>query len=149
MTSLQLLTLSLAGLVVANWNVSVAGTPCACAKLGSSYPDKLLFPSSANYTVEATSYWDIRDDLHPSCIFLPTTTIEVANAVKILTHCDAHFAVRGGGHMNVRSLSLPSKSFTDMDSFPEPTISTTASSSPCPEWTNSPSTMRPSTSDQA
>ncbi|EAW17185.1 FAD-binding oxidoreductase [Aspergillus fischeri NRRL 181] len=100
MSSVRFLTLSLATLVAANWNTSVTGTPCACAQLESFYPDKLLFPSSAKYTVEATSYWDIRSDLHPSCIFLPTTAEEVANAVKILTHCDAHFAVRGGGHMN-------------------------------------------------
>jgi hypothetical protein len=106
MSSLRFLTLSLATLVAAKWNISVTGTSCACAQLESCYPDKLVLPSSANYTVEATSYWDIRSDLHPSCIFLPTTADEVANAVKILTHCDAHFAVRGGGHMNVRFLSL-------------------------------------------
>ncbi|KAF4237421.1 hypothetical protein CNMCM8980_005501 [Aspergillus fumigatiaffinis] len=100
MSSLRFLTLSLATLVAAKWNISVTGTSCACAQLESCYPEKLVLPSSANYTIEATSYWDVRSDLHPSCIFLPTTADEVANAVKILTHCDAHFAVRGGGHMN-------------------------------------------------
>ncbi|KAH1531548.1 hypothetical protein KXV92_004405 [Aspergillus fumigatus] len=97
----RFLTVSLATVVAANRNISVTGTPCACTQLESFYPDKLLLPSAARYTVEATSYWDIRSDLHPSCIFLPTSAEEVANAVKILTHCDAHFAVRGGGHMNV------------------------------------------------
>jgi hypothetical protein len=74
---------------------------CACKKLSTLYPDLVIFPDSANYTEQATYYWDIRADLSPACIFLPTTADEVATSVKQLVECDAQFAVRGGGHMNV------------------------------------------------
>lgn len=83
---------------------------CACSKLSSLYTDKLIYPNSTNYTTEATAQWDLRSTLEPACIFLPTSAEEVASAVTELVACDAQFAVRGGGHMNVRTSSkLPSQ----------------------------------------
>ncbi|QKX55035.1 uncharacterized protein TRUGW13939_02126 [Talaromyces rugulosus] len=76
------------------------GAACACNKLCALYSNLVIFPSSANYTEQATYYWDVRADLSPACIFLPTTANEVATAVKHLVQCNAQFAVRGGGHMN-------------------------------------------------
>jgi hypothetical protein len=103
----QLLIASLIGSAGACSNSSqvvstVSEASCACTKLSTLYTDKLLYPNATDYTAEATAYWDLRADLSPACIFLPTTAEEVASAVAELVACNAQFAVRGGGHMNVR-----------------------------------------------
>lgn len=77
------------------------GARCACSKLAVSYSNLLVYPGSASYTSQVTSYWDIRADLDPACIFLPTSAEQVADAVGLFATCGAQFAVRGGGHMNV------------------------------------------------
>lgn len=80
------------------------GATCACSKLSHSFGG-VISPNGANYTLQAAdSYWDIRADLSPACIFLPSTPKQVAEAVSIFESCNAQFAVRGGGHMNVREV---------------------------------------------
>jgi hypothetical protein len=79
------------------------GAACACEKLSQKFSD-IITPTNANYTVQAAdAYWDVRADLSPACIFLPSTANEVSKALEIFQSCDAQFAVRGGGHMNVSS----------------------------------------------
>jgi FAD/FMN-containing dehydrogenase len=77
------------------------GASCACTKLTSLYPDLVLGTNSTNYTTEAINYWDVRADLEPMCIFMPTKDCQVASAVSIFTTCGTQVAVRGGGHMNL------------------------------------------------
>ena len=74
---------------------------CACNKLATLYPEGILFPNSTNYTSVNIETWDIRTDLDPACIFLPETADQVAAGINVLNGCDAQFAVRSGGHMNV------------------------------------------------
>ncbi|KAL4910391.1 hypothetical protein BDW74DRAFT_165444 [Aspergillus multicolor] len=75
---------------------------CACEQLASTYPPNLILPGSQHYTAQATdAYWDVRAALSPACIFLPATANEVSTALQVINACDAHFAVRGGGHQNV------------------------------------------------
>ncbi|KAL1890785.1 hypothetical protein Sste5346_008110 [Sporothrix stenoceras] len=81
-------------------NNTTIGVSGACAELSSQFPSQVLTSTSANYTSERTSYWDVRSDQSPSCIFLPADASEVATAVKVLARNQAEFAVRGGGHMN-------------------------------------------------
>ncbi|KAL3430157.1 hypothetical protein BDV09DRAFT_189506 [Aspergillus tetrazonus] len=76
------------------------GADCACSQLASSYQDQILFPDSADYTTQAINYWDVRADLRPACIFLPSSADQVSDAIGLFTKCGAQFAVRGGGHMN-------------------------------------------------
>ncbi|TRX89501.1 hypothetical protein FHL15_009670 [Xylaria flabelliformis] len=76
------------------------GASCACSQLTTQYGGEVLGVNSTNYTAEATSYWDIRSNLSPSCIFLPTDADQVANAVAVIASCGVQFAIRGGGHMN-------------------------------------------------
>jgi hypothetical protein len=78
------------------------GAGCACSQLATEYGTSVLYSDSTNYTVEAIDYWDVRADLLPACIFLPTEADQVASAVSIIGSCGAQFAIRGGGHMNVR-----------------------------------------------
>ncbi|PYH33477.1 FAD-binding oxidoreductase [Aspergillus neoniger CBS 115656] len=76
------------------------GARCACNNLAVSYSNLMIYPGSANYTSQVTNYWDIRADLDPACIFLPTSAEQVADAIGLFATCGAQFAVRGGGHMN-------------------------------------------------
>lgn len=81
---------------------STTGAACACSELSALPGSQILFPSSANYTQETTdAYWDVRANANPACIFMPRTADEVSSAMAILNSCQAYFAVRGGGHMNV------------------------------------------------
>lgn len=74
---------------------------CACQQLNKAHPAEVLSSSSANYSEERVRFWDIRSDLYPACIFQPNNADEVAEGMKILSQCNAPFAIRGGGHMNV------------------------------------------------
>lgn len=77
------------------------GVACACSKLSRAYSG-IISPNGANYTAQAAdAYWDVRTDLSPACIFLPGNADEISKALEIFQSCDAQFAVRGGGHMNV------------------------------------------------
>ena len=91
--------------VAAISNTSLA----ACDELANLYPELILFPSSTNYTFQATNFWDKRSDLQPTCIFIPSNVDQVVSAVKIFHDKQAHFAVRGGGHMNVGRLGSMSR----------------------------------------
>jgi hypothetical protein len=86
-------------------NITVAdlatGAACACTQLAATFGDLLISPNSSSYTTEATEYWDLRADLSPGCIFMPSTADQVAAAVTTFTSCGAQFAIRSGGHMNV------------------------------------------------
>ncbi|CZR55667.1 probable FAD-binding oxidoreductase [Phialocephala subalpina] len=96
----SLLTAALASaqnLTIANLT---AGANCACTQLVSTYGDLVILPDSTNYTAEATDYWDIRADLLPGCIFMPSDASQVADAVSTFVSCGSQFAIRGGGHMN-------------------------------------------------
>lgn len=75
---------------------------CACKKLARTFQSSVIFPGQANYTEQTVdSYWDVRADLSPACVLVPETVSAVASAMKIFGSCNAQFAVRGGGHMNV------------------------------------------------
>lgn len=78
-----------------------AGAVCACTQLASQFGAELLGTNSTNYAAEAINYWDIRADLAPQCIFMPSDADEVAAGVSIIVSCGAQFAVRGGGHMAI------------------------------------------------
>jgi hypothetical protein len=80
---------------------STKGATCACSNLSRAYSG-IINSSGANYTAQAAdAYWDVRANLSPACIFLPSSADEISNALEIFQACDAQFAVRGGGHMNV------------------------------------------------
>lgn len=76
---------------------------CACKKLVQSFGSGVILPGQNNYTQQTIDYyWDVRADLSPACVIVPKTAQEVAKSLKILKACNSQFAVRGGGHMNVR-----------------------------------------------
>lgn len=74
---------------------------CACSQLSTSYSENLFFPNNSNYTHYNLEAWDKRTNADPACIFRPVTADQAAAGVGIINTCDAQFAIRGGGHMNV------------------------------------------------
>ncbi|KAK2616399.1 hypothetical protein QQS21_000640 [Conoideocrella luteorostrata] len=79
---------------------SAVPQPNACKIIDAKIPGRISYPNSATYNSSASSYYsDQERELHPGCIFRPTTTSEVSQFVKLVTSCEgAQFAVRGGGH---------------------------------------------------
>jgi len=77
---------------------------CACNILAKLFDNKLYENGSEIYKAESTHYWNARGTPLPRCVFVPTDPNEVAQAVVTLGLCKSQFAVRGGGHMPVRSL---------------------------------------------
>jgi len=76
-------------------STTCSGVSGACAALSAKYGHAFLYPTSANYSAENLHYWDVRDsDLASSCVFLPTTAEQVADAVGTFSRCGAEFAVR-------------------------------------------------------
>lgn len=84
-------------------NTTTTAEGCACEKLSATYPEYLYSPDSTNYTTVNLEAWDTRSNLMPTCIFNPVTADQVADGMSIISKCDAQFAIRGGGHMNVCS----------------------------------------------
>lgn len=82
-------------------SVASSGSQCACQRLVTSHAHLTIMPNEPEYDRESTNFWDRRSNSLPSCIFLPVTDSQVAAAVAIFYACDAEFAIRGGGHMNV------------------------------------------------
>ena len=80
---------------------SHVGSQCACSQLGHMFQNLTISKGTPGYAFESTNFWDKRCDLLPTCIFMPNSAGQVAKAVGIFNDCDAQFAVRGGGHMNV------------------------------------------------
>lgn len=78
-----------------------SGADCACIKLSAKFEDLLLGMNSSDYTTQAEDYYDVRAVLQPRCIFMPTTSDQVASGMSIIASCGTQFAIRAGGHMNV------------------------------------------------
>lgn len=93
-------------------NTFASRVESACSELSQKHPESVLLPTSASFLNETLNYWDVRSAVAPACMFFPGSADEVAEALSILTTCEAQFAIRGGGHMNV-SVCLPSWTESD------------------------------------
>lgn len=78
------------------------GVKKACEQLRADFPEITLFPNSTGYAAEIINVWDKRCNLVPACVFRARTAGDVAAVLRIVKQNNAQFAVRGGGHMNVR-----------------------------------------------
>ncbi|CAI9628457.1 unnamed protein product [Alternaria burnsii] len=79
---------------------SLSSCSIACSSLKLIYgSEKLLSEQTPTYDTFTSTYWAAQQgELHPRCIFEPSSTIEVSSLVLLsrLTQCP--FAVKGGGH---------------------------------------------------
>lgn len=106
----------------------LTGPSCACGQLQAVNPANYLNPTCAGFEKENLRVWDKRSNQMPACIFLPSTAKEATAAIGILNTCNAQFAMRGGGHMNVSTSPIGMVELTDpRHSFPAQTTSTMAS----------------------
>ncbi|KAJ5745667.1 FAD-binding domain-containing protein [Penicillium odoratum] len=74
----------------------------ACDTLNTNLPGTVYFPGSSGYTNSLASYFSKEEqELEPSCVIQPTSSIEVSTVIKTMRMYLDHgvqFAVRGGGH---------------------------------------------------
>lgn len=72
---------------------------CQCSTLSVLYPSAISLQDSSSYSLLGSSYWsDQQAEVDPYCVFLPSSSIQVAIALLLsrLTQCP--FAVKSGGH---------------------------------------------------
>ena len=77
----------------------------ACQALTKQYNANHVFYEGTdvyNYENSHREFWSNTEILSPSCVFRPTSTDQIAGAVKILTKTNMKFAVRSGGHMGIK-----------------------------------------------
>ena len=73
-------------------------TALACGALASYGGNKTVAPENGLYTPEREAHWSQTASESPACIFNPTSTADVAEAVRILGRTGSKYAVRTGGH---------------------------------------------------
>ncbi|OAQ59558.2 FAD binding domain-containing protein [Pochonia chlamydosporia 170] len=85
----------------------VAAPSRICADISSRLPGKVTYPGDKAYNISEKSYaYANQQTQQPSCIVQPTTTEDVATAVKLLKKApQVSFAVRSGGHATNRGFS--------------------------------------------
>ncbi|KAH7161884.1 hypothetical protein EDB81DRAFT_641773 [Dactylonectria macrodidyma] len=76
-----------------------------CSLIRADLPGKVLTAGIDNFTTSIEAYYSAQaQEMVPSCVVLPTTSLDVSNAIKILTAGfkssdeSCHFAIRSGGH---------------------------------------------------
>lgn len=71
-----------------------------CALIQDAVPSKLVYAGNSSYAATLSGYWSAQEgSIQPACIFQPTETAEVSQAVAILAqYPQCQFAVKGGGH---------------------------------------------------
>lgn len=72
-----------------------------CCELLSAVSNKILPRDVPSYETERTDYWSTTEWLMPSCILLPESPSEVADAVTVLVQNECRFSVKGGGHSTI------------------------------------------------
>lgn len=94
------LALVAAGFVYSAFASASGSTSAACEELSVALPDRVSEPISISYVSETHSYWSTAlRDVKPSCVVLPTSTDEVAAAIRVLNkYPEVPFAVKSGGH---------------------------------------------------
>ncbi|OKL57965.1 hypothetical protein UA08_06762 [Talaromyces atroroseus] len=83
-----------------NTSAQQKGAQC-CKLLTQAFPSKVAQNGTTAYTVDDTDFWSTSEWLSPSCIFQPTESQDVSDAVKLFVENDCEFAIRGGGHSAV------------------------------------------------
>ncbi|KAJ7278946.1 hypothetical protein C8J57DRAFT_1465194 [Mycena rebaudengoi] len=74
---------------------------CAVFQKTSSLASKTVFPNSAPYKEQESTYYNSENiDLKPACRISPTTASDVSLIVKLAIKSGCKFAVRSKGHMN-------------------------------------------------
>lgn len=84
----------------------------ACQYFSTNYANITSMPNSTMYNTINTDYWTAAAALGPACIFEPTSTELMSEAVKTLVKYNTPFAIKGGGHLAIAGssknpLSLP------------------------------------------
>ncbi|KAK1621774.1 hypothetical protein BDP81DRAFT_302032, partial [Colletotrichum phormii] len=73
-----------------------AGSPSIYEVIDAVLPGKVAFPDTATYK-SSSVYWSGRQNLEPSCIFLPACSEDVSKTIRLVTKNNSPFTIRSGG----------------------------------------------------
>ncbi|KJK60470.1 GlcD [Aspergillus parasiticus SU-1] len=89
----------------------------ACSKLKDKYPDITYSKLDLGYINANTEYYTSSAWLGPACVFEPSNSTQMGDAVKILKDAGSPFAIRGGGHMPIANAANINSSGVLLSSF--------------------------------
>ncbi|KAI1378738.1 FAD-binding domain-containing protein [Hypoxylon crocopeplum] len=73
----------------------------ACYVFADTFSNATVGPADAQYNALAAENWSRTASGSPTCIFQPSSVVELQAAVPIIVEANASFAIRSGGHMPV------------------------------------------------
>ncbi|KAL7272466.1 hypothetical protein RUND412_004720 [Rhizina undulata] len=76
----------------------------ACTILSEALPGRVELPGTTLYAAD-NQYWANTSDVTPLCIVTPSSNSEVSTALKNLENCSEQFAIRSGGHSQIKGWS--------------------------------------------
>ena len=79
-----------------------ADSASGCNALKKSLGSSLFAQGTEVYEYEAQNFWSNTEIMSPGCVFRPQSSGQLAEGLSALVGANAHFAVRGGGHMGIR-----------------------------------------------
>ncbi|KAJ5092637.1 FAD dependent oxidoreductase [Penicillium alfredii] len=97
--------------------VSRDSASSTCKHLEATYPDLTFFPLSPGYIKANTDFYTSSAWLGPACVFQPTDSRHLADAVLLLKNTSTPFAIRGGGHMPIANAANINSSGVLLSSF--------------------------------
>ncbi|PLB47787.1 putative FAD dependent oxidoreductase, partial [Aspergillus steynii IBT 23096] len=89
----------------------------ACSQLNDKHSDITYGSLHQKYINANTEYYTSSAWLGPACVFEPTTTAQLSDAVQILKNLSTPFAIRGGGHMPIADAANVNSSGVLISSF--------------------------------
>ncbi|KAF7594066.1 hypothetical protein BBP40_010203 [Aspergillus hancockii] len=89
----------------------------ACNKLKAKYPDITYSKLNPKYINANTEYYTSSAWLGPACVFEPSNSTQMSDAVQILEDLKSTFAIRGGGHMPIANAANIDSSGVLLSSF--------------------------------
>jgi hypothetical protein len=80
------------------WNADL-GVSCQCSTLSVLYPNSVSSQGSSSYNLLESGYWSNQQaEVDPYCVFLPSSSVQVAVALLLSRLTQCQFAVKSGGH---------------------------------------------------
>ncbi|KAE8149336.1 putative FAD dependent oxidoreductase [Aspergillus avenaceus] len=89
----------------------------ACKKLKNEHPDKTYYGLDPRYINANTEYYSSSSWLGPACVFEPSNSTQMSDAVQALKAANSPFAIRGGGHMPIANAANINSSGVLLSSF--------------------------------
>ena len=96
----------------------------ACQHLSIGFPNQTIHASGPQYQQQQDSYWSFQQcQLQPACHFLPSSSQDVRESLRILAFLDVSFAISSGGHSsNIGASNIENGVTIDLSSLNEVSV---------------------------